>query len=243
MDDGHPDETMDAPRSAAVSVPEAVLATIARRRSVRAYLDRPVPPVTIERLLAAASRAPSGTNTQPWRVHIVTGRAREALTAAVMADRADGAPEPAPSYRYAPDHWPEPYLGWRRAVGWDLYGLLGVTKGDRDAARAWHDRNFAFFGAPVGLILTADHRLALGSMIDVGMFAQNVMTAATALGLASCPLAAWASYDRLVARTLCLAPEDMVLFGIALGFEDPDADQNRLRTPRVPVAEFTVFHT
>lgn len=224
------------------STADAVLATIAARRSVRGYHDRPVPPEIVARLLGAASRAPSGTNTQPWRVHVVTGEVKRALTAAVMADRAAGAAEPRPAYGYYPEDWPEPYLSRRRAIGWDLYGRLGIAKGDRAAARAWHDRNFDFFGASVGLILTTDRRLGLGALIDVGMFAQNVMTGATALGLATCPQAAWASYERIVADVLGLPAEDMVLFGMALGFENPDAVQNGLRTPRVPMTDFTTFH-
>jgi len=222
---------------------EAVLATMVARRSIRGYLDQPVPLEVVERLLAAASHAPSGNNTQPWRVHVVTGTAKCKLTEAVMAERTEGAIEPSPSYRYSPERWPEPYLSRRRAVGWELYGRLGIARGDHAAASAWHDRNFDFFNAPVGMILTVDRRLGLGAMIDVGMVAQNFMLGAAAAGLATCPQAAWASYHEMLTRVLGLKADEVVLFGIALGFEDPSAVQNQLHTSRVPIADFTTFHS
>lgn len=221
---------------------DAVLTAIEKRRCVRGFLDQPVSLHFVRRLLEAASRAPSGSNTQPWRVHVLTGDAKARLTSAIMAERSGGAPELATPYKYSPDSWPDEYLARRRQVGWALYGLLGIVKGDRAGTRAWHDRNFDFFGAPVGLILTLDRRLALGSLIDVGMFAQNFITGAQAMGLATCPQAAFAHHHGTVAAELGLADEEMVLLGIALGYKDPDAVQNHLVTPRAAVSDFALFH-
>ena len=221
---------------------QTVLATISGRRSVRAFLDRPVSRGKVEEILAIASRAPSGSNHQPWRVHVLSGPAKARLSAAILAERASGAPEPALEYRYYPNDWPQPYLGRRREVGWALYELLSIEKGDRSGARAWHDRNVTFFGAPVGMILTTDRRLGLGALIDVGMFLEALIIAARAFGLEACTQAAFGAYHAVARRELALTPEEMVICGLSLGFEDKDALPNRLRTTRVGVEGFTTFH-
>ena len=220
---------------------DIVLAAITSRRSVRGFRDTPVPGATVQTILAAAARAPSATNTQPWRVHVLTGQARARLVDAIMAERATGAAEPAPEYPYYSSEMPEPYLARRRAVGWQLYGLLGIAKGDRAAARGWHDRNFDFFGAPVGMIFTLDRRMGLGAYLDSGMFMQNIMVAARAFGLDTCPQAAFASYHALIRQQLELAAEDMVLCGMALGWADPDAVASTLVSERVPLADYVTF--
>ncbi len=219
----------------------AVLSAIISRRSVRGFRDTPVPRSTIETILTASARAPSATNTQPWKVHVLTGASKARLTAAIMADRAPGGAEPSPEYPYYPESCPEPYLARRRAVGWALYGLLGIAKGDRAGARAWHDRNFNFFGAPVGMIFTLDRRMALGAYLDMGMFMQNIMTAARGLGLDTCPQAAFAGYHAVIRRLLDLPPDDVVICGMALGWADPDAVANQLQTEREPFKTFAVF--
>ena len=222
-------------------VTETVLAALESRRSVRGFLSAPVERAVIERILAAASRSPSATNTQPWRVHVLTGAALARLCSRLRATRSEQAPEPAPEYEYYPAAWPEPYLGRRRALGWQLYALLGIARGDRVAARAWHDRNFEFFGAPVGMIFTLDRRLAIASYIDLGMFLQGVTTAARGFGLDSCAQAAFASYHAVIRDELALGADEVVVCGLALGRADPAAVANRMVTERVPVAEFARF--
>ncbi|MGE5467888.1 MAG: nitroreductase [Ignavibacteria bacterium] len=216
-------------------------AAIESRRSVRAYLDVPVPQFTVERILEVAARAPSGTNMQPWHVHVLTGATRDALCAAVC-EAYDREPQ---SHEYEYDYYPaeffEPYLGRRRKVGFDLYQLVGIAKGDKEAMRLQHRRNFEFFGAPVGMIFTIDRRLGKGSWFDYGMFLQNVMVAARARGLDTCPQAAWAQFHRIIAAQLALPPEQMVVCGLALGYADDGDPANQLVTERVPVSQFTVF--
>ena len=220
-----------------------VLEALKSRFSVRGYLGRLVPRETIETILTAAARAPSGNNSQPWRVHVLTGPARDKLGNAILAARQDDADDPAPEYDYYPQSWPEPYRSRRRANGWELYGLLGIEKGDRVKSRAWHDENFLFFGAPVGLILTRDRRLGLGALIDLGMFLEGIAVAARGLGLDTCPQAAFAHYHAVIRHELRLAPEDMVICGMSLGYADMTATANRLHTEREAVPGFTTFHT
>lgn len=220
---------------------EAVLAALTTRRSVRAFLDEPVARPILEQVLAASARAASGNNIQPWRVRVLTGDAKQRLTTAIMAVRETATSEPALEYQYYPTAWPEPYLSRRRAVGWRLYELLGIQKGDRAAARAWHDRNFAFFNAPVGMIFTIDRRLGLGAYIDIGMYLQNVMTAARGLGLDTCPQAAFAGYHEIIQRELALPPEEMVVCGMALGRADTASVLDRMSTDREDVQVFASF--
>lgn len=212
------------------------------RRSVRGFLPRDVPLALIEAILALAARAPSGTNIQPWRVHVMTGGARQALVERILRAEELEPAEHAPEYDYYPMVWREPYLGRRRKVGYDLYGLLGIAKGDKDGMARQHARNYAFFGAPVGLIFTIERDMQVGSWLDYGTFLQSIMIAARGAGLDTCPQQAFAKYHRVIADVLALPPGEMVVCGMALGYADPDAPANRLRTERVPVREFATFH-
>ncbi len=239
MDDRTPPDGLDASQ-----LREAVDFAIASRRSIRAFLPTPVSRETVEEILAVASRAPSGTNTQPWRVHVLTGSARERLSAAILAAHADPAvaARHVEEWDYYPREWVSPYVERRRKVGWDLYGLLGIAKGDRLRMHAQHGRNFAFFDAPVGLVFTIDRVLRQGSFLDYGMFLENVMVAARARGLDTCPQAAFMQWHRIVAERLHLPSSEMVVCGMSLGYADPSRAENSLVTERVPVEGFTTFH-
>jgi nitroreductase len=223
----------------------AVDAAITTRRSIRAFLPTPIPEATIREILEVAARAPSGTNTQPWKVHVLTGEARRRLTDAITtayddpAERAQHAEE----YDYYPREWVSPYIDRRRKVGWDLYGLLEIGKTDKAKMHAQHGRNYAFFDAPVGLIFTIDRILATGSWLDYGMFLENIMVAARGRGLDTCPQAAFTQFHRVIKAQLGLADHEMVVCGMALGVADPDAVANRLATARAPVDEFAKFHS
>ena len=222
----------------------AVDFAITSRRSLRAFLPTPVPRETIESILAVASRAPSGTNTQPWKVHVVTGEAKSRLSAAVLAAHDDPAVARTHTeeWDYYPRQWASPYIERRRKVGWDLYGLLGIGKTDRAAMHAQHGRNFRFFDAPVGLVFTIDRVMRQGSYLDYGMFLQSVMVAARGRGLDTCPQAAFMQYHRIIAEQLAIPATEMVVCGMSLGYADPSKVENRLVTEREPVGAFATFH-
>ena len=221
----------------------AVDAAITSRRSIRAFLDKPVAREDIARILDVAARAPSGTNTQPWKVHVLTGEARARLSGAILAAYAD--PEQAAQhqeeYPYYPREWVSPYIDRRRKVGWDLYGLLGLTRDDKAGMAAQHGRNFTFFDAPVGMIFTIDRIMEQGSWLDYGMFLQNIMVAARARGLDTCPQAAFTQYHRIIAAELGLPANEMVVCGMALGWADPARIENTLETEREPSHVFARF--
>ncbi len=222
---------------------EAVDAAITSRHSIRAFLDKPVERADIERILEVAARAPSGTNTQPWKVYVLTGQARQDLSEAILAVNAD--PEQArqhtEEYAYYPREWVSPYVDRRRKVGWDLYTLLGLTRDNKAGMAAQHARNYRFFDAPVGLIFTVDRIMEQGSWLDYGMFLQNIMVAARGRGLDTCPQAAFTQYHRVIAQQLGLPENEMVVCGMALGWADPACIENSLVTERVPVKDFAQF--
>ena len=163
---------------------------VAGRRSIRAFLPTPVPRELIERVLAIAGRAPSGSNVQPWHVWVLQGAVRDEICREAVGryDRGEATPR---EYNYYPVKWREPYLARRRACGWGLYGTLGIGREDKGRMHAQHARNFAFFDAPVGLVFSIDRDLEKGSWLDYGMFLQSIMVAARRFGLETCPQAAW----------------------------------------------------
>jgi nitroreductase len=229
--------------SPATDVDSAILS----RMSVRGYLPKPVERDKIEHILALASRAPSGTNTQPWRVYVLQGASRQSLVDKVCAahdairDNPAMASQYKEEYDYYPANWVEPYIGRRRENGWGLYGLLGIERGQKDKMHAQHQANFRFFDAPVGLIFTIDRVLGRGSLLDYGMFLQNVMLAARGQGLHTCPQAAWNDYHRIVLPHVGAPAEQMMVCGMSLGYADPQALINRFYTPRDPVSQVTTW--
>jgi nitroreductase len=224
----------------------AVDAAIASRRSVRAFLPTPVPRQTIEDILAVATRAPSGVNTQPWKVTVLTGHAKEELSRKILAAHdanaaAGSTGADVGEYDYYPTEWAPPYIDRRRKIGWDLYSLLGIAKGDKARMHTQHGRNYRFFDAPVGLIFTIDRVLRQGSWLDYGMFLQNVMTAARGRGLDTCPQAAFIGFHKIIKEHLSLPDSEMVVCGMSLGYADESAVENTLVTEREPVSTFTRF--
>lgn len=220
----------------------AVYEALYRRKSVRAFLPEPVSRPVIERMLAGAARAPSGTNIQPWRVRVLTGAARQHLVDAVLSFRAANPGVENNGYAYYPLKWREPYLSRRRKIGWDMYGLLGIGRTDTDKMLAQQNRNFTFFDAPVGLVFTIDADLEKGSWLDYGMFIQSLALAAEAEGLGSCIQACWVAHADVVSQALSLAPNERLVCAMALGYPDTDAQVNRLLTERMPLEEFVSFH-
>ena len=214
---------------------------VSQRRSVRAFLPDPVPEETVARILSLAGRAPSGTNMQPWKVHVVTGPARERLCAEIVQAHHEGA-QHSGEYQYYPKEFFEPFKSRRRTVGWALYGLLEITKGDFEKTKAQHGRNFTFFDAPVGLIFTIHRGLEIGSWLDFGMFMENVMVLARSHGLETCPQAAFATYHKIIRPHLDLAEEDVVVAGMALGKADWSKIENTLITERMALEDYVRFH-
>lgn len=225
----------------------SVDAAITSRMSVRAFTQQAVERAVIEQILQVASRAPSGTNCQPWKVYVLQGTSRATLVEQVCAThdaiRANPAlaAEYAEEYDYYPQKWVSPYIDRRRENGWGLYGLLGIGKADKDKMHQQHQRNYHFFDAPVGLMFTVDRVMGRGSLVDYGAFLQNIMVAARGHGLHTCPQAAWNGFSRIILPHIGAGPDEMLVCGMALGYADETAVVNTFHTPRVPVQEFTTW--
>ena len=222
---------------------QAVEAAIVSRRSVRAYRPLPVPRELIERILNLAARAPSGTNTQPWKVTVLTGASKDALSDKILAAYNDPAEraQHTEAYDYYPAQWVSPYIDRRRKIGWDMYGLLGLTKDNKAGMQEQHAQNYRFFGAPVGLMFTIDRVMGKGSWVDYGMFLQTLMVAARAHGLDTCPQAAFNQFHRIILPHIGAGPDEELVCGMALGYADNTPPVAQLKTEREPASGFTRF--
>ena len=222
----------------------AVDAALTSRRSVRAFLPTPIPRATVEHLLTVAARSASGTNIQPWQAHVLTGEAKARLSQKIIAAFDDPAIAASHQSEFPiyPSEWISPYIDRRRKVGWDLYGLLGIGKGDFERTHRQHARNYAFFDAPVGFIFTIHRSLGYAAWIDYGMFLGNLMTAARGHGLHTCPQFAFTQFHAIIRAELGLGEEHKVICGMALGHEDTGAVENSLRTERAPLSDWATFY-
>jgi nitroreductase len=210
------------------------------RRSVRAFLPKAVPHELLIEILQLAARSPSGTNIQPWFVTVVTGERKQKLTEALLA--AHDANDPGDEeYSYYPPQWREPYVSRRRKIGFDMYGLLGIGKQDKEKMHHQAGRNYQFFDAPVGVFFTIDRDMGQGSWLDFGMFAENLMLAARGFDLDTCIQAAFLKYHRIVEEILEIPEHQQLVTGMSLGYADLNAPVNQLQTVREPVENFARF--
>lgn len=217
-----------------------VIEAMKQRQSIRAYQQRAVEPEKITRILDAARHAPSGVNTQPWQVAVVSGQSKQRLQQRLEAAFREGA-TPQIAYQYYPDAWQEPYKARRLACGLALYGALGIARDDKQRQLDQRAANFRAFDAPVMLLFFMDPVMSTGSYLDYGMFLQSLMLVAVEEGLATCPQASIAEYPQIVKQELGY-PEDAVLVcGMALGYAAGGDIINSYRTAREPVEVFTRF--
>lgn len=211
-----------------------------KRKSTRAFLDQPVEQDKIERILKAASHAPSGVNSQPWQVAVVTGKAKQDLQEKIETAFRNGE-EKKMDYNYYPLTWVEPYKDRRKACGLQMYSTLGITREDRQRQMDQWAANYRAFDAPVMLLFFLDPVMEKGSYIDYGAFLQSIMLTAVEEGLATCPQAALGEYPKIVTETLGYPEDVVVIGGMALGYEDTEALVNTYRTPREDISSFTRF--
>lgn len=220
---------------------------IRSRHSVRAFLSTPVDAQIIQDILEVACRAPSGTNTQPWKVYVITDKKRDEMVDRVCKAQLEiyNHPEKAAEYQetfpYYPEKWISPFIDRRRENGWGLYGLLNIQKGEKEKMAAQQLRNYQLFDAPVGLYFTVNKAMGIGSKMDISMMIQNVMVAAKARGLDTCPQAAWNHFHPIVLEVLGASDDEELVCTVALGYANPDEIVNTFITPREPVENFTVF--
>jgi nitroreductase len=211
---------------------------IRSRKAVRVFRPDAVSQKDIADILDVARTAPSNSNMQPWRVHVLSGNAKESLSEALLCAHVA---DLHPPLQHIPDPMPEEYRPMQEAFGARYYGALGIDKADVAARALATGRNFGFFGAPVGLIFSVDARLTKYSWLDYGLFLQTIMLAARARGLDTCPQVSFARYQAIIAEHLSLDPGFDVVCAMSLGYADQDSVVNRLAIPREKVESFTTF--
>jgi nitroreductase len=224
-------------------VKDIVDQVIESRYSCRSFAQLPIIQSDLEDILRVASSAPSGTNTQPWNVFVVLGETKRTLSERIITASRD--PEASTRYTepypYYPKAWITPFVERRRKVGLDLYGLLGIQKGDRAGMQAQNERNYTFFDAPVALIFTTHRIMEQGSWLDYGMFVQNIMIAAKARGLDTCPQAALNPFHTIIFEHLGIGDQHTMICAMSLGYANQDAPENQMRTERAPIDEWLRF--
>ena len=219
-----------------------IIEALQQRKSVRAFLDKPVEKNKIDALLIAAAHAPSGVNTQPWQVAVVSGAKKKQLqekieTAFRQGDRGKA------DYAYYPETWVAPYTNRRQACGLQLYSALQIERRDKQRKIDQWVANYRAFDAPVILLFFMDNNFQTGSFLDYGMFLQSLMLAAVDNGLATCPQASIADYPHLIKPLLGYSLDDSLLIcGMALGYEDTQAAVNAYRTPREGIDQFVSYY-
>ncbi|WP_435597316.1 nitroreductase [Streptomyces anulatus] len=209
------------------------------RRAVRAFSDEPVPKEVLERVLTAATRAPSSGNLQPWHVYVVTGEPLADLKRQATARALAGDPGDERDYPMYPAGLASPYRDRFSAAAAQRYEALGIERDDPDRPRKIATVNAEAFGAPVVLFCYLDRAMGPGQWGDAGMYLQTVMLLLRAEGLHSCPQVMWTMYRRTVGRTVG-ADDGRVLFcGVSVGFEKEGVP--RLRTGRAEMTETVTF--
>ena len=212
------------------------------RRSVRGFLDRPVPQDVMEKVFDIARWSPSGTNMQPWQTFVASGELRDTLREQMMA-RVQSKVAPDQDHKDPKRSIGQIYKDRRRECAAVLYRSMGIDWEDKPARAAASFRNFELFDAPHVAFLCMDESFGLGSAWDVGMYAQTLMLAMTANGLASCAQGTMGHHPDLVREAFGLGPEVKVLFGISFGYEDPTMRVNKAHTERASLTETVTFRS
>ena len=212
------------------------------RRSVRRFLPDPIPKDKIKNILECSAFAPSGHNIQPWHVYVVEGEKKQAITNSILESIKNGSAKYfKQEFDYYPTEWFEPFISRRRAVGFELYKLLNIKRDDFEAREKQMQENFHFFGAPVGMFITMDRRLAEGTFIDLGMFIQSILVGARGEGLHTCGQVAFTKFHSILSKELGFDENEMLVCGVSMGYEDENAPENKLRVEKLTHDQFSTF--
>ena len=214
---------------------------IQSRRSVRAFTSEPVPRETVERMLETASRAASGGNLQPWKVYVLAGEARKALVERVAEKMKENPFGDGPEYDIYPKDLTEPFVSRRGEVAREMYEMIGIARDDSAGRMTQMARNFSFFDAPVGMILTIDRQMGPPQFVDLGLFLGNLMLLAREEGLHTCAQEAWSLWGRTIREEVGVPENELVFCGLALGHADASAQVNRLQTSRATLSDFAAL--
>ena len=210
---------------------------VATRRTVRAFLDKPVDQAVLRRVLEKAQNAPSGGNTQPWNASVITGEPLAKLLAEVAAILPEGTARHKPEYAIYPPELDGAYAERRKGVGEAMYAALEIPRDNKMGRLMWFAKNFQAFGAPVLMLIHTPRYMGRPQWSDIGMWLQTVCLLLREEGLDSCPQEAWAIYQEQI-RAVVDIPEDHIFFcGMGIGWRDPNSPVNQFPVPRAPLDE------
>ncbi|MGH8786805.1 MAG: nitroreductase [Cupriavidus necator] len=224
--------------TAGARVARVVEEVLRSRKTIRAFKPDPITKGQVQEILDVAACAPSNSNTQPWRVHVLTGMSKAALSADLVSAFRQG---DLPASTHFPESLPQLYASRQDDFGARYYAVLGIDRADAAARARQSERNFIFFGAPLGLIFTIDKRLKAHSWLDLGLFVQNLMIAARSRGLDTCPQVSFARFHPVIAEHLKLDENEVTVCGMSMGYAEQDAEVNRLQMPRAQAQQFARF--
>jgi len=207
--------------------------TIRERHTTRMFLPRPVPRELVDDALCLAVCAPSNSNIQPWHVVFASGAARDRLVAA-MLDEARRRPPEIPRL-------PESFQHYRKELGAQVYGAMGIAIEDKAGHAAAVLRNWEFFRAPLAGIVCMHRDLGPADALSVGMFLQTLLLALTARGLGTAVEVSVAGYPEIARAQLAIPAELSILCGLAVGYPDPDFPANKLHIGREAIGKNVVF--
>ncbi len=218
-----------------------VIKAIKTRRSIRSFKKKKVLLSEIKKILELASLSPSGSNTQPWNVHVLYGNSLKKFTEEMVNEFIKNGKNLKLERLNYMEKYRSPYLERRRKVGWDLYSLLDIKKGDYKKTLEFHSQNYRFFNAPIGLIFSIEKDLGWMSWLDYGMFMQNISLVCRSFGLHSCPQAAWGLVYKKANKLLKLDKNYTVHCGMAIGYSNDKKKVNNLKTEREKIDNFCKF--
>ncbi len=229
----------DASTKSAMTVSDILKSRI----STRAFLPDAVPEALLREVLETARHAPSGGNLQPWKVHVVTGAARDRVVAAAKGSLSENPFAVESELKIYPENLWEPYRTRRYALGEAMYEKLAIPRENKAGRLAQVARNFEFFGAPAGMFFTLDRRFDKGQWAHLGMLMLAIALAAEERGLGSCMQESWTTRAATICKALGIPDTEQFYCGMAIGWPDRAAPVNTLRSERAGIDEFATFHS
>ena len=214
-----------------------VTEAVTTRRSIRAFLDKPVDLETLTRVMDKARWAASGCNYQPWEAAILTGQPLKDLQAKILADGPQAA-----EYDWAAPGTEEAYKKRLDGVSAGMFGAMGIARDDGEGRMKAMMRNAVSFDAPAVMFIYFPRLMKEAQWSDVGMWLQTVALLLREEGLDSCYQEYMALYANTIREFLGLDHERYMFFcGMAIGYRDPDAPVNNFERERVPLEEQVKF--
>ena len=217
-----------------------IIEAIYKRQSIRSFKDREVSQETVREILNISKFAPSGGNTQPWKVYVLNQNIMKKLESAILHNLDNGISEK-PNFSIYPQPMSDHLKNRVKECGKLMYGALEIKKDDIEGRLNQLKQNFSFFGAPVGMLITVEKEVDLNGWGHVGHFIQNLCLSSIEFGLGTCLQESWSMYPETVQKITNYNKSEILWCGVALGYPNNDHPINNYRTPREDIETFAKF--